>query len=117
MPKIQATAAAAAAVCSCDGTQGKCGFSWLNGQCDGLYGVGQQMDALAAIQMNLQNETAGPANQTTGVSIGNAGAGTGSGNANLNTYSAITGGDRAGAGILSVLIVVAILGGAVWMII
>ena len=81
-------------------------------------GVGQQMSALEVIQGNLIAQVPIPVtNKTGGTSQGNAAAGGGSGSANpalsLNT---ITGKDKAGAGVLTTLVLISVIGGAWWMI-
>ncbi|KAM3505553.1 hypothetical protein MY10362_002875 [Beauveria mimosiformis] len=93
-----------------DGTG--CGFSWLNGTNDGLMGVGPQMDALAAVFYNLLPNAKAPATeQDRGTSKGDAGAGSTQAQP-LPEPRAITGGDRAGAAILTILITAGILAGS-----
>lgn len=108
-------AAAQACVCGPDGTT--CGFSWTKGGCDGSTGVGQQMDALAAIQINLMNYTSGPVNESTGISVGDPQAGTAGANPNPADVprAPITVADQAGAGILSAILVIWSFGGCAWL--
>lgn len=113
MPYLQASAAAAAKSCSGGTDTVTCGTKWTIEAWDNTFGVGQQMSALQVIQANLIANVAGPVtNKTGGTSTGDSSAGTGGdGNPTL-TASVITTGDRAGAGVLTALILVALLGGA-----
>ena len=118
MPKLQASAVAAAAQCSGGSTGQVCGLEWTKGSAyDGKSGVGEQMSALEVIQSNLITKVAGPVtNSTGGTSIGNPSAGTGGDRSPVGPTWTVTGGDRAGAGILTTLVLVGIVGGAWWMI-
>ncbi|KAL9624684.1 MAG: hypothetical protein Q9160_001038 [Pyrenula sp. 1 TL-2023] len=119
MPKIQASSRAAAAQCNAgqDGTQ--CGLQWTtNGQNDGSFGVGEQMSALEVIQSNLITKVSGPvSNNTGGTSKGDPTAGSqGDDQAMLGQADPITTGDKVGAGFLTTLVLIGILGGAWWMV-
>jgi mannan endo-1,6-alpha-mannosidase len=61
MPRLQASAQAAAATCI-GGNDGRtCGLKWyLQNQWDGIYGVGEQMAAMEVIQSNLIPGMPGP---------------------------------------------------------
>jgi mannan endo-1,6-alpha-mannosidase len=121
MKRLRGSAIAAAKQCT-GGTKGiTCGTRWYEDGWDGTYGVGQQMNALEIFQTNLEDQVAGPlSNSTGGTSKGNPSAGTGpdsggSGGGSggrSGSNNPITGGDRAGAGILTALVVVFVLGGA-----
>jgi len=115
MPLLSASATAAAK--SCGGDDGvTCGTDWLNGNWDGTYGVGQQMNALEVIQSNLIDSVSGPVgNKTGGISIGDPAAGTGGDRNPAAPAKAITTSDRAGAGILTALVLVGFVGGSWWM--
>lgn len=96
-----------------------CGYHWThNSTWDGTYGVGQQMSALGVIQANLIDEAADLVSNTTGgTSKGNAAAGTTSTTSTSgNTITVVTTGDRAGAGILTALVLALLLGGVGFMI-
>jgi mannan endo-1,6-alpha-mannosidase len=90
-----------------------CGTKWYTGTWDNTYGVGQQMNALEIFQVQLIDTVGGPLSNTTGgTSQGNPSAGTG-GDAKAGVpTSAITTKDKAGAGIVTALILIGILGGA-----
>lgn len=113
MPYLQTSAQAAAAQCN-GGTDGvTCGTKWTVPTWDGTYGVGQQMSALAVVQSLLLDNVAGPvSNHTGGTSTGDYTAGTGGTTNPLVPQSAITTGDRAGAGIITAIILIGLLGGA-----
>lgn len=119
-PRLRASAEAAAKACSGGEDQNTCGLKWTTGEFDGDEGVGEQMAALEVIQSNLIESVKPPvSNDTGGTSKGNPDAGTGDddghkSSANLKT---ITTGDRAGAGILTVLFVGSVFAGSYWMVI
>ncbi|KAF2160115.1 glycoside hydrolase family 76 protein [Zasmidium cellare ATCC 36951] len=118
MPLIQKSAQAAATSCTGGSTGNMCGTKWTTGNWDGATGVGQQMNALEVFQSNLIDKVGGPVgNKTGGTSQGNPSAGTG-GDINPQVpQSTITTGDRAGAGILTALVLIGLVGGAWWMIV
>ena len=121
MTLISTSAKAAALQCSGGPNGQMCGQKWTQGATwDGTMGVGQQMSALEVIQANLIDTVQTPVtNKTGGTSQGNpAAGGSNSGNAAdpaLSTQT-ITGKDRAGAGILTTLVCISVIGGAWWMI-
>jgi mannan endo-1,6-alpha-mannosidase len=116
MPKLRTSAAAAALQC-CGGANGRlCGLSWSKkGQWDGTSGVGQQMAALEVILANLIKTARPPVtNSTGGTSPGNPAAGTGS-SENREPYFPPTTGAKAGAGILSAVVLAVMLGTFFWI--
>lgn len=119
-PYLLASSKAAAAQCS-GGSDGiTCGTQWTNnGVWDGTFGVGQQMTALEVIQANLiQQSTAPVTHDTGGISQGNASLGTTDGNADGNpvVYGPVTTADKAGAAILTIIMVVGALGGGYFIV-
>ncbi len=122
MTKISASAAAAALQCSGGNNKQMCGMKWTNGaNWDGTQGMGQQMGALSVIQANLIDQVFVPVtNKTGGTSQGNANAGGGSGKGGSSNPSYLTetigSKDRAGAGVLTTLVLMTLVGGAWWMI-
>ena len=121
MTKISASASAAALQCSGGSNKQMCGQKWTNGaNWDNTQGVGQQMGALAVIQANLIDEVFTPVtNRTGGTSQGNVNAGGSSrGGSSTPSYltDAIGSKDKAGAGILTTLVLIAVIGGAWWMV-
>lgn len=121
-PYIQASGKGAAGQCD-GGTDGMtCGFEWNTTTWDGTYGVGQQMSALAAIDANMINVASLAAPYTSssgGTSKGDPSAGTGTSDSQIGQPDVdtrvITTGDRAGAGILTALMLLLTLGGAGWV--
>ncbi|QLQ79489.1 hypothetical protein HG537_0C01360 [Torulaspora globosa] len=114
---LQKSAQAAAASCS-GGTDGHtCGLNWLKQANDGMYGLGEQMSALEVIQNLLVNQRPAPFKADTG------GSSTGDASAGLNTSSAnvlqnqlnIQTKDRAGAAIITAVVLLVIVGGSIWM--
>lgn len=93
-----------------------CGTSWQTGEWDGAFGVGQQMNALEVIQSNLIDAVRGPVtNSTGGTSTGDENAGRAS-KADPLMYDGISTADRAGAGILTALVLGGLLGGGYWVV-
>lgn len=120
MPLIEASATNAASTCTGpanqkfkgpDGTA--CGFSWLKkDKHDGNAGVGAQMDALSAVMYTLVPKAKGPVTHSTGGSSkGNPSAGGRDSKKVETKEKPITLGDRAGAGILTTLALVGLIGG------
>lgn len=92
----------------------QCGFHWASGVYDGVTGAGQQMDVLGALTSLLVPEAKAPVtNNTGGTSVGDPNAGQNS--PSLPEAGPVTTGDRAGAGILTALVLGTTIGGAVWM--
>lgn len=121
MAKLKTSAAAAAKQCS-GGTNGRtCGFKWTQeGQWDGSYGVGQEMAALEVILSQLIKQTKAPVtNSTGGTSVGNNNAGgsdTGATTPTIATHK-VTTGDKVGAGFITTVLLLGVIGGTCWMIV
>lgn len=115
MSKLIVTAQAAVAQCQGGETGTYCGFRWSSGSYDGTMGVGQQMGTLDVLQSLLVKGVSGPVTSTTGGSSeGNSGAGTESDETEEEIqFDHITNGDRAGAAILTA-IVVGLIGAAMY---
>ena len=120
-PLLENDATAAAKACVGDpgaalyrGTPGTaCGFRWTTEGFDGSAGVGEQMNALAAVMSMLADQVKAPVTADTGgTSKGDPGA---TGREQVKERE-ITGGDRVGAGILTVLIGLGVMGGCAWVI-
>lgn len=116
MPKLSTSAKYAAMQCSGGDNGRMCGLSWSKGAVwDGTSGVGQQMAALEVIQSNLIAQSRAPfTNATGGTSKGDPNAGSTS-VVDPAAQSPVTTGDRAGAGILTTIILVGLVGGLLWM--
>ena len=117
MPKLRASAQAAALQCS--GPNNACGLRWVKGaDSDGSTGVGEQMAAMEVFQANL----VGSAKKRVtadhgGISKGDPYAGT---EKDADAYigvldDPITTADRAGAWILTILVIFVTFGGVYFM--
>lgn len=100
-----------------------CGLDWSQGKWDGMYGLGEQMCALEALQNRLIWTKPGPLTHDTGASSkgnGSAGGNSGSSSHPSTVFLSpldITGKDRAGAGVLTAVIIFFMLGTAWWLVI
>ncbi|KAI1122675.1 family 76 glycoside hydrolase [Nemania abortiva] len=115
MPLLRNSTKAAVAQCT-GGTNGRqCGFHWTSGKFDGVLGAGQQMNVLGALSSLLVLDApVAVTNKTGGTSAGNPDAGS-----ERETYSElgpVTTGDRAGAGILTVVAIALASTSLWWMI-
>lgn len=124
-PYLKASAVGAAQQCSGGEDGSTCGMKWTESTWDGSYGVGQQMSALAAIGANMLRikDLAPPYTRSTGgKSEGDPNAGTDAGENEANgggndvATNPITTGDKAGAGILTALVLAFVLGGSYWVV-
>lgn len=119
MPKLRASAQAAALQCS--GPNNACGLRWTEGaNYDGKTGVGEQMAAMEVFQTNLVDHVEKRVTTDTGgISQGNPDAGKDSSDkAYVGGFdNAITRADRAGAWILTVLVMVLTFGGVWFMVV
>lgn len=114
MTKLQASAVAAAKTCTAGPNQTTCGLKWTAEQWDGSTDLGQEMAVLEVIQSNLITRVAPPVTSSHGgTSKGNPNAGGSVSNPGPHVLTMpITTGDRAGAGILTVLMMITIGGSA-----
>ena len=126
LPKLKASAKAAAQQCS-GGSDGKtCGQRWYQPNWDGSSGLEQQISALSVITSSLvhgfnsggSGGGAPKSSNSGGTSQSDPNAGTGGGS-NSNSHGPqlkkITAGDRAGASILTIVFLVGWIGGTVWL--
>ena len=116
-PLLQTSAQAAAKQCIAGANQTSCGLRWVdNGKNDGSLGVGEQMAGLEVVQALLYPTVSGPVTQKAGgISASNPDAGANVPNTPI-TFDSVTTGDKAGASILTLLVLAAILVGAWWMV-
>ena len=119
-PYIEASATGAAGQCS-GGTDGHtCGMEWNTTTWDGTYGPGQQMSALAVVGANMikVGNLAPPLTKATGgtsESDPNAGDSGSTGSLPSAYTNKISTSDKAGAGILTALVLAGVVGGAAWL--
>ncbi|KAI0012629.1 glycoside hydrolase family 76 protein [Xylariaceae sp. FL0662B] len=115
LPILQKSAQAAINQCTGGDNQRTCGFGWASGAFDGSVGAGQTMNVLGAVSSLLIGKAKAPVtNSTGGTSAGNPDAGAGSDSLS-NQPTPITTGDRAGAGILTALVLAMAVGTFGWM--
>lgn len=116
MTVLQTSAEAAISQCTGGDTGRQCGFGWFGGSFDGSVGAGQEMNVLGAVSSLLvdMGASAPYTNSTGGTSIGNPNAGASSDTFTGATTPATTG-DKAGASILTILILGAAVGTFGWM--
>ncbi|WEJ95665.1 mannan endo-1 [Yamadazyma tenuis] len=113
------TKSAEAAAQSCSGgTDGvTCGEDWTASGYDGVYGLGEQMSALEVMLSTIQGNFAAPLTVDTG---GNndtdSEAGLGSEVQTNSNEVKISGKDKAGAGVLTAVVLAILSGGGAWMI-
>ena len=83
---------------------------------DGEVGVGEQMSALEVMQNLLVDQVSGPVGeQTGGISKNDPTAGSDGGNLVIE-HDSISTADRAGAGILTALVLFSMFGGGWWLV-
>ncbi|KAJ8607883.1 hypothetical protein MRB53_039979 [Persea americana] len=110
-PYLRANAMAAAQACVGGDSHRACGNKWWTGGFDGITGVGEQMAALEAIQSMLLHRVGGAlAADNGGTSTGNGNAGAGGLETVDEPYYEITNTDRAGAGVLTAVVIGITLG-------
>lgn len=117
-PLLESSAAAAAKSCT-GGTDGHtCGLNWLLGRNDAVYGLGEQACALEIMNQLLIGQNDAPyTTYNGGTSAGDPNAGLNISTTNiLENKLNITGKDKAGAGIITAVILGALVLGTVWMI-
>lgn len=120
MTYLNTTAQAAAESCSGGSDGHTCGLNWFEHKWDGMYGLGEQASALAAISVMRTMAMQKPLTGTTGgTSNGSASAGGSSSYVSGVQTSTIEvkGKDRAGAAIITVVLLLFLIGSGVWVII
>jgi mannan endo-1,6-alpha-mannosidase len=116
LPVLKQSAQAAVNQCTGGTTGRQCGFKWASGKFDGSVGAGQTMNVLGAVSSLLIADVGGPvASDTGGTSKGNPNAGSGSGDVNSRHMAPITTGDKAGAAIITLLLLGSACGMFGWM--
>lgn len=124
LPVLRTSAQAAVNQCTGGDTGRRCGFYWSSGEfvdpsVDKTTGAGEQMNVLAAVSSLMVNEPNPPnapvTDATGGISPGDPSAGGGRGGGDITVHKDITTADRAGAGILTFLLLACLLGTCWWM--
>jgi mannan endo-1,6-alpha-mannosidase len=115
LPVLKTSTAAAVDTCTGGTNQRTCGFKWSTKAFDGSVGAGQQMNVLAAVSSLLIDQVPPPVtNSTGGTSKGDPTAGMHS-DTFQNTLAPPTAADKAGASILTILILCSAVGTFGWM--
>lgn len=91
-----------------------CGLHWTTGAFDGQPGAATQMNMVAALSSLLANDVAPPTSKKTG-GTSESDPNAGGDDNGLPQPTEVTGGDKAGAGIVTVLLLVLGIGGYAWM--
>lgn len=117
MSYMESTSPGVLSSCS-GGTDGHtCGLNWGMGKWDGVYGLGEQISALEALQNRLVFTKPGPLTTNTGAtSVGNGSAGTQNSATTVVSHLTITQKDKAGAGIITAVVLLLLLASTWWMI-
>jgi mannan endo-1,6-alpha-mannosidase len=115
-PRLQASALAAAAHCNGGGNHIFCDFQWATrNERGGSLGVGEQMAAVEVIQSLLYPTVAGPVTQNSGgISLSNPNAGLDT-PSDYITLDNSTLGDKIGASVLTIIMLVGTVAGAGWI--
>jgi mannan endo-1,6-alpha-mannosidase len=118
-PWIVASAEGAALSCTAGSDGHTCGQDWTIGKSDYKYGLGEQMSALEIFDNLLINQRPAPYTNTSGgTSTGDPSAGLDStSNSLAETTLNITSGDKAGAGVITAIILAIVTGGSIWMVV
>ncbi|KAL2135385.1 hypothetical protein VTI74DRAFT_8797 [Chaetomium olivicolor] len=115
LPVLRTSAEAAVSTCTGEANGRTCGFKWSTKAYDGSKGAGQQMNVVAAVSSLLINQVPPPVTNTTGgTSKGDPMAGTHS-DKFKGKLEPPTVGDKVGASILTILLLVSAVGTFGWM--
>lgn len=115
-PWLESSAKGAAQSCSGGDDGITCGENWAYNGWDGKYGLGEQMSSLEVILSLMVKDVVGPYTSTNGGSSkGDTEAGTDSSDQTNNNALKISQKDKAGAGVLTAVVLAIILGGSIWM--
>ncbi|KAH0530979.1 hypothetical protein TsFJ059_005543 [Trichoderma semiorbis] len=115
LPVLKTSAQAAIKQCTGGALGRQCGLKWNTGQYDGRTGAGQEMNVVGAVSSLLIGTAHVPVtNDTGGTSKGNPNAGSNP-NSFLRPVAPVTAGDKAGAGIVTVIIIGSLCTGLAWM--
>ncbi|GMM44277.1 putative mannan endo-1,6-alpha-mannosidase [Pichia kluyveri] len=118
MNLINTSAKGAAESCSGGSDGHTCGINWSYGSWDGWYGLGEQISALEIMQNTLVMQNAPPlTNSTGGTSTGDVNAGLTSRETSNKNLITVTSKDKAGAGVLTAIVLIIFVGISGWTII
>lgn len=121
-PYILSSAEALKTSCSGGSDGHTCGLNWMEGSWDGVYGLGEQICALDLMNTLLIHTKPGPLTADDGgSSTGDGAAGSNAGstgeNGNFKSSLDLSTKDRAGAGIITAVVLIFMLASSWWMMI
>ena len=118
MTIINKSASGAASSCSGGSDGHTCGINWSYGSWDGWYGLGEQISALEVIQNTLVLQVSPPlTNSTGGTSEGDVNAGMTSRETSNKNEITVTSKDKAGAGVLTAIVLIIFVAISTWVLI
>jgi mannan endo-1,6-alpha-mannosidase len=118
MDLINKSAQGAASSCSGGSDGHTCGINWSYGSWDGWYGLGEQISALEIMQNTLVMVVPPPlTNSTGGTSQGDANAGLTQRETTNKNQITVTQKDKAGAGVLTAIVLIIFVGISGWIVI
>lgn len=121
LPTLRKSTEAAVKQCTGGGSQRQCGFYWTSGQfkdpaVDKTSGAGEVMNVLSAVSTLLTEQVSGPVTQEDGgISEGDVNAGYAGHDNEYRNKRAITTADRAGAGIITGILILMCTATFAWM--
>lgn len=118
LPVLRSSAEAAISTCTGEADGRTCGFQWAKRQYDGSKGAGQQMNVLGAVSALMVEHNPDYVFVTAdsgGTSKGDPNAGMNSKQYNPGELPPVTARDRAGAGVVTAVLVVSVVGTFLWM--
>lgn len=118
-PYLEKSAAAAAQLCSGGSDGVTCGENWAVSGWDNVFGLGEQMGALEVVLGTLVQQKLVKAPYRAdngGSSTSNPSAGLGTTVEMTSNKITITTKDKAGAGVLTAIVLIILLGGSIWMV-
>lgn len=118
MTLIETSAKGAAESCTGGSDGHTCGINWSYGGWDNWYGLGEQISALEIMQNTLVLQVDPPyTNETGGTSTGDVNAGLDSRDTTNYNEITVTQKDKAGAGVLTAIVLVIFVGISTWVLI
>ncbi|ETR98201.1 putative glycosyl hydrolase [Trichoderma reesei RUT C-30] len=115
LPVLKTSTEAAIKQCTGGALGRQCGFKWNTGKYDGRTGAGQEMNVVGAVSSLLIGDAAVPVTgDSGGTSKGNPNAGS-KPNSFQRPETPVTAGDKAGAGIVTIIIIGSLCTALTWM--
>lgn len=116
MKRISTSAKEAVKTCTAGNTGTQCGLKWTTGSNDASTGVGEQMAVLEIVQSNLIDSAPDWVSEVKGTSSSKGDVNAGSETVDdAFLHDPVTTGDRVGAGFLTALVLIGVIGGTTVM--